>query len=49
MNMDMHMDLQMATMGTEEDLEAVILEVNLIMKENCKCMCKVKKVCIFVI
>lgn len=47
--MDMHMDLQMATMGMEEDLEMAILEVNLIMEENCTYMCKVKKVCIFVI
>lgn len=47
--MDMHMDLQMATMSTEEDLEAAILEVNLIMEENCTYMFKVKKVCIFVI
>lgn len=36
-------------MDTMEDLEAVILEVNLIMEEKCKCLCKVKKVCIFVI
>lgn len=47
--MDMHMDLQMATMGTEEELEVAILEVNLIMEENCTYMYKVKEVCIFVI
>lgn len=46
--MAMHVDLQMATMGSEEDLEVAILEVNLIMEEKQKCMCKVKKVCIFV-